>query len=112
MKKIEAIIRTTQLQIVIDALIAKDIHGLTCTNVQGFGRQHGHTEVYRSSTVATHFVDKVKIEVVLPAEKLELGISTILKSAYTGEIGDGKIFVYDVEKAYRIRTSETDSTAL
>ncbi len=112
MKKIEAIIRVCQLQYVIDALVANDIHGLTCTNVQGYGRQHGNKEVYRANTLTTQFVDKVKIEVVLPAEKLEVGIETIMKNALTGEVGDGKIFVYDVAKAYRIRTGESDTTAL
>ncbi len=112
MKKIEAIIRVSQLQTVIDALVANEVHGLTCSKVQGFGRQHGNTEVYRSSTISPHFVDKAKIEIVIPAEKLQSVIDIILASAYTGEVGDGKVFVYDIENTYRIRTKETDISAL
>ncbi len=112
MKKIEAIIRTSQLQSVIDALISNEIHGLTCTNVQGFGRQHGHKEVYRANTVVTHFVEKVKIEIVVPAEKLESLIDIVVNSAKTDEVGDGKIFIYDVERAVRIRTGEVNSAAI
>ncbi len=112
MKKIEAIIRSTELQTVIDELIKNEIHGLTCSHVQGFGRQHGHTEIYRSSTINTHFVNKTKIEIVLPAELLERTVNIILNAAHTGEVGDGKIFVYDIDNVYRIRTKEEGKAAL
>ncbi len=112
MKKIEAIIRHSQLQEVIDALISKDIHGLTCSKVQGFGRQHGHTEVYRGKTLATHFVDKTKIEVIVVDEKLEKALEIIMGKARTGEVGDGKIFVTNIENAIRIRTGEQGDNAV
>ncbi len=112
MKKIEAIIRFCQLQTVIDELVKNDIHGLTCTNVQGFGRQHGNTEVYRGKTVAPQFVDKVKIELVVGEDILEKALNIIMTNARTGEVGDGKIFVSTIDTAYRIRTGEEGHTAL
>ncbi len=112
MKKIEAIIRISQLQGVIDALVQNDIHGLTCTHVEGFGRQHGTAEVYRGKTVSPQFVDKVKVELVVSEEKLATALETIMENARTGEVGDGKIFVYSIENAYRIRTGEEGDSAL
>ncbi len=112
MKKIEAIIRHSQLQDVIDGLISEEIHGLTCSKVQGFGRQHGHQEVYRGKTLATHFVDKTKIDVVVTDDNLEKALKIIMDKARTGEVGDGKIFVTSIENAYRIRTGEAGDTAI
>lgn len=112
MKKIEAIIRMTRLSQVKDALVELDIHGLTCTQVKGFGRQHGHTEVYRGNTVTINFVEKVKVEIVVSDEKVDAVIKEIMKSAYTGEVGDGKIFISPIENAYRIRTQEEGNEAL
>ena len=112
MKKIEAIIRLSQLQEVIDGLVNNNIHGLTCTHVQGFGRQHGYNEVYRGRVVAPHFVDKVKIELIITEDKKELALSVILEKAYTGEVGDGKVFISNIEEVYRIRTKEKGKEAL
>ncbi len=112
MKKIEAIIRISQLQSVIDVLVENDFHGLTCTHVEGFGRQHGKTEVYRGKTVSPQFVDKVKIELVIAEDKLQKALDAIMTSARTGEVGDGKIFVSNIDNAYRIRTGEAGDEAL
>ncbi len=112
MKKIEAIIRHCQLQEVIDALIESNFHGLTCTKVQGFGQQHGNTEVYRTTTVHTQFVDKTKIELVTSDIQAQNAIDIIIKHAQTGNVGDGKIFVSDIADAYRIRTGEGGDAAI
>ncbi len=106
MKKIEAIIRPHLLEAVKDALQALGVQGMTISEVKGFGRQKGHTEVYRGSEYKVEFVPKVKIEVVLDEEVVENAIDAISKTARTGKFGDGKIFVFPVEDAVRIRTGE------
>ncbi len=112
MKKIEAIVRHHKLEEVKDALAAKGITGMTITEVRGFGRQKGHTEVYRGTEYTVDFVPKVKIEIVVDDGKLQPLVDTIVKSAQTGQVGDGKIFVSDLKDAIRIRTSETGAAAL
>ena len=112
MKKIEAIVRHHKLEEVKDALSAKGITGMTITEVRGFGRQKGHTEVYRGTEYTVDFVPKVKIEIVVDDGKLQTIIDTIVKSAQTGQVGDGKIFVSDLSDAIRIRTAETGAAAL
>ncbi|MEW6128524.1 MAG: P-II family nitrogen regulator [Acidobacteriota bacterium] len=106
MKKIEAIIRPHLLESVKDALQTLGVQGMTINEVKGFGRQKGHTEVYRGSEYKIEFVPKVKIEVVIDDEILEDAIAAITKTARTGKFGDGKIFVFTVEEAIRIRTGE------
>jgi nitrogen regulatory protein P-II 1 len=106
MKKIEAIIRPHLLENVKDALQALGVQGLTISEIKGFGRQKGHTEVYRGSEYKVEFVPKLKLEVVLDDELLEQAIDAVLKTARTGKFGDGKIFVFPVEEAIRIRTGE------
>ncbi len=106
MKKIEAIIRPHLLESVKDALQALGVQGLTISEVKGFGRQKGHTEVYRGSEYKVEFVPKLKLEVVLDDEVAESAIEAIIKTARTGKFGDGKIFVFPVEEAVRIRTGE------
>ncbi len=112
MKKIEAIIRQIKLEAVQDALLALEVSGLTYSEVKGFGRQLGHTEVYRGTTVKINFRRKIKIEIVVPDAKLDTVIDAIINSARTGEVGDGKIFVTNIESAYRIRTGEKDEAAV
>jgi nitrogen regulatory protein P-II 1 len=112
MKKIEAVIKPFKLDDVREALSEAGISGLTVTEVKGFGRQKGHTELYRGAEYVVDFLPKIKIEVVIPTELLETAIDAILKSAHTGKIGDGKIFVSVVEQVVRIRTGETDESAL
>ena len=112
MKKVEAIIRTFKLEDVKNALTEKSINGMTVSEVRGFGRQKGHTEIYRGAEYAVDFVPKVKLEVVCRSEELDLVISTIVTAAKTGQIGDGKIFVSDISSAIRIRTGESDTAAL
>jgi nitrogen regulatory protein P-II 1 len=112
MKKIEAIIRHFKLEDVKNALIEKGITGMTITEVRGFGRQKGHTEMYRGTEYRVDFVPKVKLEVVVDDGKLQTAISAIVKVAQTGQIGDGKIFVSNVEESLRIRTGEAGSEAL
>lgn len=112
MKKVEAIIRHFKLEDVKNALTEQGIHGMTVTEVRGFGRQKGHTERYRGTEYAVDFVPKVKIEVVCSDAGLQLVVETILKSAQTGEIGDGKLFISDLTDAVRIRTGETGEDAL
>jgi nitrogen regulatory protein P-II 1 len=112
MKKIEAIIRHFKLEEVKDALNAKNIQGMTVTEVRGFGRQKGHTETYRGAEYAVDFLPKVKIEVVTSDDHAQDVIDAILKSARTGQVGDGKIFVSDLSAAIRIRTGETDEVAV
>ncbi len=112
MKKIEAVIKPFKLDDVREALSEAGISGLTVTEVKGFGRQKGHTELYRGAEYVVDFLPKIKIEVVIPTELLETAIDAILKSAHTGKIGDGKIFVSAVEQVVRIRTGETDESAL
>jgi nitrogen regulatory protein P-II 1 len=112
MKKIEAIVRHHKLEEVKDALTAKGVTGMTITEVRGFGRQKGHTEVYRGTEYTVDFVPKVKIEVVVDDGKLPTIVDTIVKAAQTGQVGDGKIFVSVLSDAIRIRTAETGAAAL
>ena len=112
MKKIEAIIKPYKLDEVKDALQQIGVHGMTVSEVKGFGRQKGHTELYRGSEYTVDFLPKLKLELVVEEEMLSQAIDTIIKTAKTGKIGDGKIFVYGVEQAIRIRTSETGKDAI
>ncbi len=112
MKKVEAIIRHFKLEDVKNALAERGIHGMTVSEVRGFGRQKGHTERYRGTEYAVDFVPKVKLEIVCSDDGLQAIIDTILRTAQTGQIGDGKIFVSDLHDAIRIRTGETGQDAL
>jgi len=112
MKKIEAIIKPFKLEEVKDALAELGVEGMTVTEVKGFGRQKGHTEIYRGSEYTVDFLPKVKIEVVVTDEIAEKAVGTIVTSAKTGKIGDGKVFVSAVEHAVRIRTEETGEKAV
>lgn len=112
MKKVEAIIRTFKLDDVKTALTEKGICGMTVSEVRGFGRQKGHTEIYRGAEYAVDFVPKVRLEVVCKDEEVDLVVATIISEAQTGQIGDGKIFVSDISSVIRIRTGETGVTAL
>ena len=112
MKKIEAIIKPFKLEEVREALSAAGINGMTVTDVKGFGRQKGHTELYRGAEYVVDFLPKVKIEAAISDDILDQAIEAIEKSAATGKIGDGKIFVTPVEQAIRIRTGETGTDAL
>lgn len=112
MKKIEAIIRHFKLEDVKNALVEKGISGMTITEVRGFGRQKGHTEMYRGTEYRVDFVPKVKVEVVVDDGKLSTALDTIAKAAQTGQIGDGKIFVSELTEIIRIRTGETGKEAI
>ena len=112
MKKIEAIVRHYKVEQVKDALIALGLHGMTISEVRGFGRQKGQTETYRGAEYRVDFVPKVKIEVVVDDGKLDTAVAAITKAAYSGQIGDGKIFVSKLEEVVRIRTGETGTDAL
>jgi nitrogen regulatory protein P-II 1 len=112
MKKVEAIIRHFKLEDVKNALTERGIQGMTITEVRGFGRQKGHTEMYRGTEYAVDFVPKVKLEVVVDNDLAKSVIDTILRSAQTGQIGDGKIFVSELQDVIRIRTGETGDEAL
>ena len=112
MKKIEAIVRHFKLEDVKNALIEKGITGMTVTEVRGFGRQRGHTEMYRGTEYRVDFVPKVKIEAVVDDNKVKAAIDAIVKVAQTGQVGDGKIFVSSLEDTIRIRTGETGHDAL
>ncbi|HSY74521.1 MAG TPA: P-II family nitrogen regulator [Dongiaceae bacterium] len=112
MKKIEAIIKPFKLEEVKSALAGLGVQGLTVSEVKGFGRQKGHTEIYRGSEYAVDFLPKIKIELVLADAQVAGAIEAIVKAAKTGKIGDGKIFVSPVEKAIRIRTEETGEQAV
>lgn len=112
MKKVEAIIRHFKLEDVKNALSERGITGMTITEVRGFGRQKGHTEMYRGTEYTVDFVPKVKLEIAVDDGKLQTALDTIVKSAQTGQIGDGKIFVSDLAETVRIRTGETGSDAL
>ena len=112
MKLIIAIIKPFKLDAVRDALTAVGVQGLTVTEVKGYGRQKGHTEIYRGAEYAVSFLPKLKIEVAVPSAESDRIVEAIAESARTGQIGDGKIFVLDLEHALRIRTGETDSEAL
>ncbi len=112
MKKIETIIKPFKLEDVKEALADLGIQGMTVTEVKGFGRQKGHTEIYRGSEYTVDFLPKVKLEVVTDDDRVEEIVAAIQKSAHTGKIGDGKIFVSPVEQAIRIRTGEKGSAAV
>lgn len=112
MKKIEAIIRHFKLEDIKAALIECGVEGMTITEVKGFGRQRGHTEMYRGTEYAIDFVPKVKVEIALPDELLKPVLDKIIDCAQTGQIGDGKIFVTDLEEVIRIRTGETGRDAI
>ena len=112
MKKIEAIIKPFKLDEVREALSEVGITGLTVTEVKGFGRQKGHTELYRGAEYVVDFLPKIKIEIVVASDQVEPAIDAIVKAARTGKIGDGKIFVTSVEQVVRIRTGETDEAAI
>lgn len=112
MKKIEAVIKPFKLDEVREALSELGVSGLTVTEVKGFGRQKGHTELYRGAEYVVDFLPKIKVEVVIADELLDTAVESIIKAAHTGKIGDGKIFVSSVDQVIRIRTGETNETAL
>lgn len=112
MKIVQAVIKPFKLEEVRDALTAIGVHGLTVTEVKGYGRQKGHTEIYRGAEYAVSFLPKLKIEVAVPSELVAQVIDAVAAAARTGQIGDGKIFVVPLERALRIRTGETDADAL
>jgi len=112
MKKIEAIIKPFKLEEVKEALGEIGVNGMTVIEVKGFGRQKGHTEIYRGSEYTVDFLPKIKIEVVVPNALVEEAVTAILKSAKTGKIGDGKIFVSTIDEAVRLRTEERGEKAL
>ena len=112
MKLVTAIVKPFKLEDVRDALIGVGVHGMTITEVKGYGRQKGHTEIYRGAEYAVSFLPKLKIEVAVSADIADKVVETITTTAKTGQIGDGKIFVLDVDHVVRIRTGETDADAL
>lgn len=112
MKKIEAIIKPFKLDEVKESILKLGVSGMTITEVKGFGRQKGHKEIYRGAEYVVDFLPKIKIEVVVSTDILPRVIETIKENAFTGQIGDGKIFVFPVEKALRIRTGEEDEDAI
>jgi len=112
MKKIEAIIKPFKLDEVKEAITGLGVQGMTVSEVKGFGRQKGHTEIYRGSEYVVDFLPKIKIEVVLADSQVEAALEAIVRAAKTGKIGDGKVFVSSIENAYRIRTEETGEQAV
>lgn len=112
MKKIEAIIKPFKLDEVKEGLAGIGVKGLTVSEVKGFGRQKGHTELYRGAEYEIDFLPKIKVEIVIPDDKFQAVVDTIQEKAKTGKIGDGKIFVYDMEKVIRIRTGEMGDSAI
>jgi nitrogen regulatory protein P-II 1 len=112
MKKVEAIIRVFKLEDVKNGLSAQNVRGMTITDVRGFGRQRGHTEMYRGTEYKVEFVPKVKVEVAVPDDSLQAVLDTIMRAAQTGQIGDGKIFVSELRNTIRIRTGETGEQAI
>jgi nitrogen regulatory protein P-II 1 len=112
MKKVEAIIKPFKMEDVKEALLEAGIEGMTVTEVKGFGRQKGHTEIYRGSEYTVDFLPKVKFEVVVPDESVATVVQAVVKAARTGKIGDGKVFVLPIEDAIRIRTEERGASAL
>jgi nitrogen regulatory protein P-II 2 len=112
MKLVIALIKPFKLEDVRDALVAVGVHGMTVTEVKGYGRQKGHTEIYRGAEYAVNFLPKMRIEVGVPTDRVEKVVEAITQSAKTGQIGDGKIFVTNIDQAVRIRTGETDVDAL
>ncbi len=112
MKMVTAIIKPFKVDEVRDALTAIGVHGMTATEVKGYGRQKGHTEIYRGTEYAVSFLPKVKIEIAVPTAQVDKVIETVISAAKTGQIGDGKIFVFGIDQAVRIRTGESDDAAL
>jgi nitrogen regulatory protein P-II 2 len=112
MKVVVAIIQPFKLEAVRDALTQVGVSGMTVTEVKGFGHQKGHTEIYRGSEYSVKFIPKIRVEAAIPASLVDRVVEAILKSAFTGQIGDGKIFVSSVDSIFRIRTGETDNAAL
>lgn len=112
MKKIEAIIKPFKLEEVQDALSKLEISGMSVSEVKGYGRQQGHSELYRGAEYVVDFLPKIKIDIVVADELVDTVVQTIIKSAYTGKIGDGKIFISSIEKSIRIRTGEMDNDAI
>ena len=112
MKKIEAIIKPFKLEEVKEALAEIGVEGMTVTEVKGFGRQKGHTEIYRGSEYTVDFLPKIKLEVVLADDLVEKAVAAVVKAAKTGKIGDGKVFISPVSEAIRIRTEETGEKAV
>jgi nitrogen regulatory protein PII len=112
MKKVEAIIKPFKMEDVKDALLEAGIEGMTVTEVKGFGRQKGHTEIYRGSEYTVDFLPKVKFEIVLDDANVQAAVNAIIKSARTGKIGDGKVFVLPIDEAIRIRTEERGPQAI
>jgi nitrogen regulatory protein P-II 1 len=112
MKKVEAIIKPFKMEDVKDALLEAGIEGMTVTEVKGFGRQKGHTEIYRGSEYTVDFLPKVKFEIVLDDGNVQTAVNAIIKAARTGKIGDGKVFVLPIEEAIRIRTEERGAAAI
>lgn len=112
MKKIEAIIKPFKLDEVKESLLEIGIGGMTIVEVKGYGRQKGHTEIYRGAEYVVDFIPKVKIEVVVKDDQLDLAVEKIIEHAKTGKIGDGKIFIYNIDKAIRIRTLDINEDAL
>ena len=112
MKKVEAIIKPFKLEEVKEALAEIGVEGMTVSEVKGFGRQKGHTEIYRGSEYTVDFLPKIKIEIVLPDDRADVAVKTIVKAAKTGKIGDGKVFVSAIEQAIRIRTEESGDQAV
>jgi len=112
MKKIEAVVKPFKLEDVKDALAEIGVTGMTVSEVKGYGRQQGHSELYRGAEYVVDFLPKIKIELVVTAENVEQTVNTIVEAARTGKIGDGKIFVSDIDKIVRIRTGETDNEAV
>ena len=112
MKLVIAIIKPFKLEDVRDALVAIGVHGMTASEVKGYGRQKGHTEIYRGAEYVVNFLPKIRIEVAVPSDRVGATVEAIIASAKTGQIGDGKIFVTAIDQAVRIRTGETDVDAL
>ncbi len=112
MKKIEAIVRPHKMDDIREALHEIGINGMTITEVKGIGRQKGHTETYRGSEYEINFVPKIKLEIVVPDEQVQKVISVVIKTAKTGEVGDGKIFLQPIEETIRVRTEESGESAL
>ena len=112
MKKIEAIIKPFKLEDVKEALADIGITGMTVSEVKGYGRQKGHTELYRGAEYVVDFLPKVKLEMIVNAEQVDSVVTSVTEAAKTGKIGDGKIFISDIEKVIRIRTGETDAEAI
>jgi nitrogen regulatory protein P-II 2 len=112
MKLVTAIIKPFKVEQVRDALLAIGVHGMTVTEVKGYGRQKGHTEIYRGAEYVVNFLPKIRIEVAVPSDQADKVVEAIGTTAKTGQIGDGKIFVTPIEQVVRIRTGETDANAL